>query len=49
MTYAEIADRLGISGEAARQLVRRRGWRRIMPNHPSAPAIIVVPPDELEG
>jgi hypothetical protein len=47
MTYDEIAKRLGISGEAARQLVRRRGWRRIMPNHPNAAAIIVVPDEGL--
>jgi hypothetical protein len=47
LTYAQIADRLGITGDAARQLVRRRGWRRIMPNYPGAPAVIVVPEDEL--
>jgi hypothetical protein len=49
MTYAEIAERLGVSDAAARQLVRRRRWRRIMPNHPSAPAYIVVPPDGLHA
>ena len=47
LTYAQLAERLGISGDAARQLVRRRGWRRIMPNYPGAPAVIVVPEDEL--
>ena len=47
LTYAAIASRLGISGEAARQLVRRRGWQRIIPNKPGAPATIVVPEDEL--
>jgi DNA repair exonuclease SbcCD ATPase subunit len=47
LTYAAIAGRLGISGEAARQLVRRRGWRRIIPNRQGAPAIIIVPEDEL--
>jgi hypothetical protein len=47
LTYAQIAERLGISGEAARQLVRRRGWRRILPNRQGAPAVIVVTDDEL--
>ena len=28
MTYAEIADSLGINAESARNLVRRKGWRR---------------------
>jgi hypothetical protein len=49
MTYAEIASRLGVSGEAARQLVRRRGWHRIVPNRPGATTIIIVPADELTG
>ena len=47
LTYAELAARLRISGEAARQLVRRRQWRRIQPNRIGAPAIIVVPDEEL--
>jgi hypothetical protein len=47
LTYAQLAARLGISGEAARQLVRRRQWRRIQPNRMGAPAIIVVPEEEL--
>jgi hypothetical protein len=47
LTYAEIAARLGITGDAARQLVRRRGWERLRANYPGAAAVIVVPPDEL--
>jgi hypothetical protein len=47
MTYAEIASALRISGDAARQLVRRRGWPRTLGNHPGAVAIINVPADEL--
>jgi hypothetical protein len=49
LTYHQIAARLGISGEAARQLVRRRKWPRIKPNRLGAPAIVVVPEDELAG
>jgi hypothetical protein len=49
MTYAEIAERLHVSGEAARQVVRRRGWRRIVPNRPGATTIVIVPVDELAG
>ena len=48
LTYAEIADRLEISGDAARQLVRRRGWRRIVPNRLGAPTTVIVPEDELQ-
>jgi hypothetical protein len=47
LTYAELAARLRISGEAARQLVRRRHWRRIQPNRMGAPAIVVVPDEEF--
>jgi hypothetical protein len=46
-TYAELAHRLGISGDAARQLTRRRGWQRIRGNFPGAPAVILVPTDDL--
>jgi hypothetical protein len=49
LTYSEIAARLGISPDAARQLVRRRGWRRIMPNRKGAPATVLVPQDELSA
>jgi hypothetical protein len=49
MTYAQIAARLGVSGEAARQLVRRRGWHRIVPNLPGATTIVIVPEDGLAG
>jgi hypothetical protein len=47
LTYAELAARLGISGEAARILVRRRGWQRMMPNHPRGLTVVVVPDDAL--
>jgi hypothetical protein len=49
LTYAMIADRLGISGDAARMLVRRRGWQRIQPNRKGAPTVVVVTQDELTG
>src|SRR6516162_9340060 len=49
LTYAEIAARLGISGDAARQLVRRRGWFRIVPNRRGPPTPVVVPEGELAG
>ena len=49
LTYAEIAARLGISGDAARQLVRRRGWFRIVPNRRGAPTTVIVPEGELMG
>lgn len=49
LTYAEIATRLGISGDAARQLVRRRGWLRIVPNRRGATTTVIVPEGELAG
>jgi hypothetical protein len=49
LTYAEIAERLGISGDAARQLVRRRGWRRIVPNRRGATTTVIVPEDDIAG
>jgi hypothetical protein len=47
LTYAALATRLGISHEAARQLVRRRKWRRVPPNRQGAPTTVVVPVVEL--
>jgi hypothetical protein len=47
LTYAQIATRLAISTDAARLLVRRRGWRRITPNRLGAPAIIIIPDEAL--
>jgi hypothetical protein len=47
LTYAQIAARLAISTDAARLLVRRRGWRRITPNRLGAPAIIIIPDEAL--
>jgi len=47
LTYAQLADRLGISRAAAQILVRRRGWQRIQGTHPRAPAVIVVPTEAL--
>lgn len=47
LTYAQLSKRLGISGEAVRILVRRRGWFRIIPNTKGQPTVVVVPSDEL--
>jgi hypothetical protein len=44
-----VSDRLGISGDAARMLVRRRGWQRIQPNRKGAPTVVVLTQDELTG
>ena len=49
LTYVQLGARLGISAEAARVLTRRRGWQRIHPNRRGAPALVVVPEDELAG
>jgi hypothetical protein len=32
LTYGEAGRRFGVTPEAARQLARRRGWRRRTPN-----------------
>src|SRR4051812_42301935 len=49
LTYAEIAQRLSISSDAARMLARRRGWFRIVPNRQGAPTVVVVPEADLAG
>jgi hypothetical protein len=49
LTYQELGARLRISAEAARTLTRRRGWRRLAPNRKGAPAIVVVPSEELNA
>jgi hypothetical protein len=49
LTYAQIASRLGITTDAARLLVRRRGWQRIKPNRLGAPAIVIVSDDALDA
>jgi hypothetical protein len=49
LTYQKLGERLRISAEAARILTRRRGWRRLAPNRKGAPAIVVVPEDELDA
>jgi hypothetical protein len=46
MTYAEIAELLGISTGAARQLARRHKWPRRTPNEYGAVAHVLVPPTE---
>ena len=46
LTYAELADRLDITGESARNLVRRRGWPRKPGN--DGTQRIGVPADYLE-
>jgi hypothetical protein len=45
LTYAEAGRRFGISQEAARQLAKRRSWRRRTPNEPNEPARVLVPDD----
>ena len=47
LTYAQLAEQLHISGDAARVLVRRRGWFRIIPNKRGQPTIVVVPTEDL--
>jgi hypothetical protein len=47
MTYAEIAELLGISTGAARQLARRHKWPRRTPNEYGAVAHVLVPPDRI--
>jgi hypothetical protein len=49
LTYAQIAERLGISADAARMLARRRGWMRQVPNRRGAPVFVVVREDALEA
>jgi HlyD family secretion protein len=49
LTYQELGARLRISAEAARTLTRRRGWQRLAPNRKGAPAIVVVPLEELDA
>jgi hypothetical protein len=45
VTYAALSTRLGITPDAARMLVRRRGWQRIPPDRMGLPTIVVVPED----
>lgn len=45
LTYAEAGQRFGVSQEAARQLAKRRGWRRRTPNEPNELARVLVPDD----
>lgn len=47
LTYDELAERLGITGASARNLVRRRKWKRVPGN--DGKARIAVPEDEIEG
>ena len=47
LTYAEAGARLGISPAAARQLSRRRGWERRVPNAYGIQAQILVPATAL--
>jgi len=49
LTYADIAQRLGISGDNARVLVRRRGWFRIIPNRKGQPTIVLVSEADLDA
>ena len=47
MTYAELAEFLGRSEEAARQLAKRRRWRRVISNDDGR-ARVAVPVEFLE-
>jgi hypothetical protein len=47
LTYGQIGERLGMSADAARQLVRRKGWRRSRPNAIGQPVVVAVPASEL--
>ena len=43
LTYGQIGERFGMSADAARQLVRRRGWCRSRPNAIGQPVVVAVP------
>lgn len=45
LSYAEAGARFGISADAARQLAKRRGWQRRIPNETGALATVLVPAD----
>jgi hypothetical protein len=47
LTYHEIAVRIGGTVDGAHQLVRRKQWRRIMPNRRGAAVVVEVPEDAL--
>ncbi len=49
LTYGQIGERFGMSADAARQLVRRRGWCRSRPNAIGQPVVVAVPEAELTG
>lgn len=53
LTYRALAERLGISPDAARMKAKRKvkagGWRIIPGNHPSDPVLVEVPLAELNG
>lgn len=51
LTYRGLAERLGISADAARMKAKRKAkagaWRIIPGNHPSDPVLVAVPAGEL--
>jgi hypothetical protein len=49
LTYDQIGKRLGMTADAARQLVRRKGWPRTRPNHIGEPVVVSVPVGELSN
>lgn len=53
LTYRGLAERLGISADAARMKAKRKAkvgaWRIIPGNHPSDPVLVEVPLVELNG
>ena len=48
MTYAEIAERFGITKDAARMLAKRRGWRKKEANSPRGQVRFEVPADDRQ-
>jgi hypothetical protein len=48
LTYRELAERLGISIEAARIRVRRARWTIVPGNHPADPVHVLVPAKAVE-
>lgn len=53
LTYRGLAERLGVSADAARMKAKRKvkagAWRIIPGNHPSDPVLVEVPLAELNG
>jgi len=46
LTYSEVAERFGITRDAARMLAKRRGWKKKQPNNPGGQVRVEVPEAE---